>query len=323
MSKKLMIVDSLNLFIRNYVVSPVISTNGQPIGGVIGYLRSLQKCIREVKPDEIVIVWDGPGGSRKKKSIVENYKEGRKPIKLNRNVNMLTDDQETKNKVWQQLRLTEYLNNFPVIQLLEPEVEADDLISLVAQEQKYRDWKKIIISSDKDFIQLCNESTILFRPIQNQIMTWKTVVDEFEIHPNNFAIARAMAGDKSDNIQGIQGIGLKSVSKYLPFLKEEKSFFINDILKFSLEKEEEGIKAKFYKNVIENIDVIHKNYKAMQLYSPNISVQVAQKTRHIINNYVYELNITETQKMLLTDGVGQANFDEMYTKFRKIVVENK
>lgn len=323
MSKKLMIVDSLNLFIRNYVVSPVISTNGQPIGGVIGYLRSLQKCIREVKPDEIVIVWDGPGGSRKKKSIVENYKEGRKPIKLNRNVNMLTDDQETKNKVWQQLRLTEYLNNFPVIQLLEPEVEADDLISLVAQEQKYRDWKKIIISSDKDFIQLCNESTILFRPIQNQIMTWKTVVDEFEIHPNNFAIARAMAGDKSDNIQGIQGIGLKSVSKYLPFLKEEKSFFVDDILKFSLEKEEEGIKAKFYKNVIENIDVIHKNYKAMQLYSPNISVQVAQKTRHIINNYVYELNITETQKMLLTDGVGQANFDEMYTKFRKIVVENK
>lgn len=320
--KRLMIIDSLNLFIRNYVVSPVMSTNGQPIGGVIGYLRSLQKYIREVKPDEIIIVWDGPGGSRKKKNIIENYKEGRKPIKLNRNVNILTDNQEIENKVWQQLRLTEYLNNFPVIQLLEPEIEADDLISFVSQEKKYKDWKKIIISSDKDFIQLCNESTILFRPIQNQTMTWKTVVQEFEIHPNNFAIARAMAGDKSDNIQGIQGIGLKSVSKYLPFLKEEKSFFVDDILNACLDKEEEGKKAKFYKSVIENINIVHKNYKAMQLYSPNISVQVAQKTRHIINNYVYELNITETQKMLLTDGVGQANFDEMYTKFRKIVVEN-
>lgn len=318
-----MVIDSLNLFIRNYVVSPVMSTNGQPIGGVIGYLRSLQKYIREIKPDEIVIVWDGPGGSRKKKSIISNYKEGRSPIRLNRNVRVLTDDQEMENKVWQQLRLIEYLNNFPVIQFLEPEIEADDLIAFVVQQQKYSDWNKIIISSDKDFIQLCNETTVLFRPIQNEILTWKKVVEEFGIHPNNFAIARAMVGDKSDNIVGIPGIGLKSVSKNLPFLADSQSCFLEDLERFCLQKIEDGVKSKFFQSVVDNLNLVHINYRGMQLYSPNISVQVAQKTRNTLKDFEFQLNITESQKMLLKDGAGEANFQEMYTTFRKIVVENK
>lgn len=321
--KRLMVIDSLNLFIRNYVVSPVMSTNGQPIGGVIGYLRSLQKYIREIKPDEIIIVWDGPGGSRKKKSIISNYKEGRNPIRLNRNVRMLTDDQEVENKVWQQLRLIEYLNNFPVMQFLEPEIEADDLIAFVVQQQKYADWSKIIVSSDKDFIQLCNENTILFRPIQNELMTWKTIVRDFGIHPSNFALARAMVGDKSDNIKGISGVGLKTVSKNFPFLSEDKSYYLEDLERTCLQKQEEGVKSKFFQIILDNLDLIHTNYRGMQLYSPNISVQVAQKTRNTLRDFQFQLNVTETQKMLLTDGAGTANFEEMYTRFRKIVVENK
>jgi len=234
--KRLMIIDGLNLFIRNYIRSPIMSTNGQPMGGVIGYLRSLQKLVREIKPDEIIIVWDGPGGSRKKKGMISNYKGGRNPIRLNRNVQMLTEDEEIKNKIWQQIRLTEYLNNFPIMQFMEQDIEADDLIAFVAQHHKYSDWHKIIVSQDKDFIQLCNKSIILFRPIQNEILTWKKVVDDFGIHPNNFALARAMAGDKSDNISGVTGVGLKSVKKYLSFLSEEHSYYFEDIEKHCIEK---------------------------------------------------------------------------------------
>jgi len=318
-----MIIDSLNLFIRNYIVSPALSTNGQPIGGLVGYLRSLQKYIREIKPDEIIIVWDGPGGSRKKKGIIENYKEGRAPIRLNRNVKVLTEDQEMENKVWQQYRLFDYLNNFPILQFLEPEIEADDLISFVSQHSKYADWHKIIVSSDKDFIQLCSNNTVLFRPMQNSIMTWKTIVEEFGIHPNNFALARAMAGDKSDNIPGVPGVGLKSVSKYLPFMAEEKSYFFEDLEEYCQEKVNEGAKPKFYQNVLDNMGMIRNNYRGTQLYSPNISVQVAQKTRNTINEFQYELNITGTTKMLLEDGIAHSNFEEMYKRFNKIVVDNK
>lgn len=318
-----MIIDGLNLFIRNYIVSPIMSTNGQPMGGTIGFLRSMQKCIRDIKPDEIIVVWDGPGGSRKKKSIISNYKEGRSPIRLNRNVNVLTEAEETKNQVWQQLRLTEYLNNFPVMQFLEPEIEADDLISFVAQHHKYNGWYKIIVSSDKDFIQLCDSETVLFRPIQNEILTWKKVVDEYGIHPNNFAIARSMAGDKSDNIPGVQGVGLKSVKKYLPFLSEQKSYFFEDIESVCQEKIDEGAKTKFYFSILDNFEMIRNNYRGMQLYSPNISVQVSRKTRDTINNFIFHFNMTETQKMLLQDGVAHTSFDEMYKRFKKIVVDNK
>lgn len=318
-----MVIDSLNLFIRNYIRSPVLSTNGQPLGGVAGYLRSLQKFAREIKPDEIIVVWDGPGGSRKRKGMISGYKEGRSPIRLNRSSTILTENQELENKIWQQVRLTEYLNNFPIVQILEPEIEADDLISFVCQHNKYKDWHKIIISCDKDFIQLCDDKTVLYRPIQEDILTWKKVVEEYGIHPNNFAMARSMAGDKSDNIAGIRGVGLKSVEKYLPFFKEEKSYFYDDIEKKCLEKIEEGAKTKFYQSVLDNLDLIRNNYGAMQLYFPSISAQVARKTRETINNFKFELNITDTEKMLLQDGIAHSSFEELYACFRKIVVNNK
>jgi 5'-3' exonuclease len=76
MTKRLLVVDALNNFIRNYVVMPHLSKNGDPIGGIVGFLLSLQKIVRETKPDGIVIAWDGEGGSLRRKQSVKEYKEG-------------------------------------------------------------------------------------------------------------------------------------------------------------------------------------------------------------------------------------------------------
>ena len=104
-----------------------------PLVVLAGFLKILQKLCREVKPDKVVICWDGKGGSRKRKLVNKNYKEGRKPLRLNRDIRTLTAEEELQNKIWQQMRLMEYLNNFPVTQLVFDEVEADDVISFVAQ----------------------------------------------------------------------------------------------------------------------------------------------------------------------------------------------
>jgi DNA polymerase-1 len=82
--KRVLIVDALNAMLRAYIVDPSISTNGQPIGGLKGFIKILQKLVRETKPDNIIIAWDGPDGSRKRKTMDKNYKAGRKPIRLNR-----------------------------------------------------------------------------------------------------------------------------------------------------------------------------------------------------------------------------------------------
>ena len=62
--KRVMIIDALNAYFRAYIVDPSMSTNGQPIGGVKGFLKILQKLVRENKPDMVVVVWDGPGRIR-------------------------------------------------------------------------------------------------------------------------------------------------------------------------------------------------------------------------------------------------------------------
>jgi len=194
---RLMIVDALNMFIRAYITNPTLSPNGQPVGGVVGTINILQKLIKQTQPDQIIICWDGENGSKKRKSMNSNYKEGRNPIRLNRDVRNLDENQELENKIWQQTRLAEYFNNLPIIQFMYPNIEADDLISYVATHSHYRDWQKVIVSSDKDFIQLVNDKTILFRPIQEQILTTKKILTEFGVHPNNITSTRAAASNTS------------------------------------------------------------------------------------------------------------------------------
>ena len=112
-NKRVLIVDALNAYLRAYIVDPSLSSNGQPIGGLKGFMKILQKLVRETNPNQIVIVWDGPDGSRKRKDMDKNYKAGRKPIRLNRAFHNLTDSEEIQNKVWQQTRVIEYFNNMP------------------------------------------------------------------------------------------------------------------------------------------------------------------------------------------------------------------
>ena len=62
--KRVLIVDALNAYLRAYIVDPSISTNGDPIGGLKGFIKILQKLVRTTNPDNVIVVWDGPNGSK-------------------------------------------------------------------------------------------------------------------------------------------------------------------------------------------------------------------------------------------------------------------
>ena len=200
--KRILIIDALNAYLRAYIVDPSLSTNGQPIGGIKGFVKILQKLVRETKPDQIAVIWDGPNGSAKRKKMDKNYKDGRKPLKLNRAFHNLTDQEVGENKMWQQARIMEYLNQMPIIQTIIPEIEADDVISYLTTMPYYKGWQKIIVSNDKDFMQLCDEETVLLRPVKNEILNKQRIVEQTGIHPTNMALARAIIGDSSDNPPG-------------------------------------------------------------------------------------------------------------------------
>ena len=255
--KRVMVIDALNLYLRAYVVDPSLSSNGQPIGGIKGSLKILQKLTRMIKPDEIVFAWDGPDGSRKRKIVDSNYKAGRKPIRLNRSVRNLTEDEELQNRVWQQTRLIEYLNNMPIIQLMLPEVEADDIVSYIVQMPDYKEWQKVIVSNDKDFLQLCDDETIVYRPTKDEIMTKDSVVETFGVHPTNMALARSIIGDTSDNLPGVRGVGFGKVKKNLLFLAEEDTATIDEVIEYC---ENSDSKLKFFQSMQESKDIIEHNY---------------------------------------------------------------
>jgi DNA polymerase-1 len=244
-----------------------------------------------------------------------DYKGGRKPVRFNRRMVELPEDKEEANKGYQMIRLMEYLNEMPVIQLVADFTEADDIIALVINHPRYSDWKKTIISSDKDFFQLCREDVQIYRPIQKKIVTQQSVIDEFSIHPNNFALARAIAGDSSDNLPGIKGAGLKTIAKRFPWLVREDEYVVADIIR---DCAMQGKKLKLHESIESNEKLIKDNYAIMQLQHPNIR----PLNRELINKAVVDFEpffdkIKFTQ-MLFEDDAGTHNFSDLLQVFRKI-----
>lgn len=322
MYKRLLIIDGLNSFYRSYIVDPSISSKGLPIGGLKGFIKQLQKQAREIKPDEIIVVWDGEGGSSRRKKFYSGYKEGRSPIKpqnLEKTFDKWSDDELAKNKSWQLSRLFEYLNLMPLKQMYFDNIEADDIIAVITQSEPYSDFKKIIVSNDKDFYQLLNKDTVVYRPATSKFETVKTVTNEYNIHPTNFALARAIVGDKSDNLAGIDRVGLKTVAKLFPDMKKNEPFMIDDVYE-SLNKKEKKLLVS-EKNILGGKDIVERNYRLMQLYWPTISPDVAERVRIILEDDNFSYGQTEIRKMMLIDGFGEYNWSTLEAFLRKLVKE--
>jgi 5'-3' exonuclease len=317
--KKVIIIDGMNSFIRSYIVDPSISSKGLPIGGLKGFLKQTQKLMREMKPDEIIVAWDGEGGSSRRKKQFSGYKDGRKPIRpqnLQRSFDNWADEDIEKNKGWQLGRLFEYINLLPIKQLYFDNVEADDIIAIVAQSPILADKKKIIVSNDKDFYQLLNEDVILYRPATSKFETYKTITKEYNIHPNNFAMARAMAGDKSDNLDGVERVGLKTAVKMFPELSGSEPINVDFLIERVKNKEKRLVAEQ---NLLEAKDIVLRNYRLMQLYSPVVAPDLAEKIRIILNESELDYGLTEIKKMMLIDGFGEYNWSFMETYCRSMV----
>jgi len=318
MSEKILIIDAMNAFIRNYVMNPSLAADGSPIGGTKGFLMTTQKLIREIKPDKIVVVWDGGGGSKKRQALAKQYKEGRKPLKLNRAYTGMTTLEESQNRYDQMRKTIEYFNEMPVIQLMLDDVEADDVIAYICQMQSLKGDIKIIVSMDKDFYQLCDGETMIYSPVRDEFLTKKRIIEQFDIHPNNFALARAIDGDKSDNLEGIKGAGLKTIAKKFNFLVEEKSYTLNDLFKYCRTTDSD---LKLFKNILSEKKKVELNYKLMQLYVPVISTKGSQHIRTTVEKFEPSFNRTEVVKMMTVDGINEFNWNSLFQKFRSIVDE--
>ena len=314
--KRMMIVDAYNQFIRGYIVDPSKNPNGSPIGGIRTFINILNKLTREIKPDLMVLVWDGKGGSKKRRTMNKAYKGGRKPPRTNWSQVGMDESDIVDNKVWQQMRVIEYFNQTPIIQFMENLVEADDVISYVKNNSIFNEWQKVIVSADKDFIQILDDKTVLHRPIQKEFLNKNDIVEKFSIHPNNFALARAIVGDASDNLPGVPRVGLNTVAKRFPFLRESSTCFLGEILEECRKPEN---KQKLFQNILENVSLIENNYNIMQLSSPMLSPQMKKGIDETFEHYKPLYNQTEMRKLMLQDGVLTVSVTDLEQRFNSVI----
>jgi 5'-3' exonuclease len=305
----ILIIDALNLFTQHYVAHPAISTNGEHVGGIVGFLYSVINFVEEYNPTKVIIVWEG-GGSSRRRAIYKEYKQKRRPEKLNRYYeNDLPDSVQNRNH---QLRvLVEIFKNLPICQIYVSDCEADDVIGFLCR-NTLRKNRKLIMSSDKDFYQLLDKKTIIYSPTWKKIVTSKEVKEKFNISPTNFCLAKSICGDSSDNIKGVKGVGFKTLAKRFPQIKESSDITIQEIISVSNINLNEGSKIKAYKSIADSEDIIRRNWKLIYLDIRNLSPFQIDKIRETVDTFKPVRNKMNVMRILLKTGIQTFNVDRLF-----------
>lgn len=294
--EKVLIVDGLNNFLRCFSAISTLNDEGEPVGGLTGFLLSLGAAIRQHNPTRCIIVFDGEGGSQRRRKVYSGYKEGRMfKSKLNRQlVSEGIDEQASLRK--QYVKLHEYLSLLPVTVVVEPKIEADDAIGYIAKQLLNK--QAVIMSSDKDFLQLVNDRINVWSPTKKKLYTPQLIQEEYGLPSQNFIWYRVFDGDKSDNIPGIKGAGLKSIKKYLPFMLEEQEIDIDTIYEFIDNSDK---KYKIYSELQDNRDIVERNYKLMQLLDVDISGTTKLSIADSVQNAINPINNFSFKTMFIQD----------------------
>ena len=204
LNDRVLIVDGQNTFIRSFAVNPAINEDGLHIGGMMGFLKSVRYTCDVLKPSRCIIVFDGKDGSKRRRKIYPEYKENRKvKQRLNRNVDWGTAPQDEEESMKQQMgRLIEYLEQLPLTLISVDGIEADDTIAYISQ-QLLPKSDIFIMSTDKDFLQLVDDTTIVWSPTKKKLYNKELVKDEYGIESKNLLLFRVLDGDTSDNISRV------------------------------------------------------------------------------------------------------------------------
>lgn len=278
----LVLIDAMNTFLRNYVRSPYMDVNGERMGGTTGMIISIRKIINDFRASNCLVVWDGEGGSQKRKSIYSEYKSGR-TVRLNRHDDDLEHDAVAalENFKRQIHASRDYLTMLGVPQVRADGVEADDLIAYVAGKM-YHPHGCVIVSTDQDMLQLVSQSSPdrsevkVYSPIKKVMYDHAKFISEYGVLPENFRLVKSLTGDSSDNIEGIKGFGVKTITKSFPFLLERYATADDVLISAGALK---GIAGK---RLLEEKSRFLENITLMDLSEPMLSASAARQARNAL-----------------------------------------
>ena len=318
--KRLFLIDAYALIFRGYyafIKNPRINSKGVDTSAILGFTNSLFDVIKRERPDYLAVCFD-KGGSKDRTKIFEQYKANREetPEAIKMSVPIIED----------------ILKSLNISTLVKEGYEADDIIGTITKRVNSDEYEIFMVTPDKDFAQLVDESVFIYRPVfGGGYETWgvKEVLEKFEISNTSQVIDfLAMKGDSVDNIPGLPGVGDKTAKK---FLKEfgsiegllENTSELKGKIKEKIELNKElGILSKKLATIITDVPV------DFEIEDLRLNVNEIQETKRIFEDlefrrlsksldsiFSFEKNISgkkeiKEEQIDINPGLGQYNLFE-------------
>jgi 5'-3' exonuclease len=300
--KKTLLVDGNNLFKIGFHGAKDVYNDGAHVGGVFHFVNILRKFLEEHNHDKVIVMWDGDSNSSIRKGLYPQYK-------ANRRLDM--NEYKYESYLYQQSRVKQYLEEIFVRQVEIINNEADDLIAFYCKIAL--DEKIIIFSADKDLTQLISDNVTIYSPITKEYFKNgdNIVINKVNIPHYNVLLTKVFTGDKSDNIDGIEGLGEKTLIKYFPQV-QEKPCTIEELLDIAGK-----IPQKKPIKVLNNIltgktklsilgeEFYNTNKKIVDLTNPLISEEGKELVTQILNDTIdpTDRGYKNLMRMMMEDGL--------------------
>ena len=199
--KRLILIDGSGYIFRAYYALPSMSrSDGTPVNALYGFTNMLVKLIEDYGDEKLIVIFDAARENFRNK-IYSEYKANRG---------------DTPDDLIPQFDLIKKcVEAFKIPQLEINGYEADDIIATYSKLAKKQDIQSLIISSDKDLMQLINDKVNMLDPIKNKHIGFQEVIDKFGVEPEKVIQVQALMGDSTDNIPGAPGIGPKTAAELI------------------------------------------------------------------------------------------------------------
>ena len=292
-SKPILVIDGLNYFTRSFMVNETVTATGELVGGVVGFVRGLGKLISQLHPDRVFVVWEQGGPSPRRKHIYSEYKANRATNKglqeAYRGDGKYNPNSNMKNKVYQLQLLSKALGYLPICQVYVQDTEADDIVAyLVKRKFQNEACTKIIVSSDKDFYQLLEDTTVrIYDPARKILIDSDYVLKNFGVSPRNITLARSVIGDISDNLDGVPGVGFKTIAtRFKDFARDD----VDLDQAWLLEAANNEIKAskkplKCFSDIVSHSSIVARNWQLMYLDTSCLAANQISKVDYRVENF--------------------------------------
>ena len=298
LNDRILIIDSLNTFLRAFTVIQHFNKSLNHVGGLTGYLRSVGYAINLIRPTRVILAFDGKGSSTNKRYLYPEYKANRGIRRVTNWDAFENQEQESEAITNQLVRLIDYLKCLPVDLISIDKIEADDVIGYISQQMNSQ---ITIMSSDRDYLQLVSQNITVYSPTKKIFYTPKKVLDEYGVSSENFLNYKVLTGDAGDNVPGIKGVGPKTIAKLYPELADDVKMTLTEVIDKA--KEGEGKAFMSIRNFEHQLKI---NEKLMDLTNPNIPDDSLVEINEMLENPNKTFRSKEFMSLYEEDDLGNS-----------------